>query len=190
MTRNDFYFPPARLACLLMMGWLLGSALTLSAAPQTAALADQEIRPPFGFQWGENPERLRKLLEQAKAKVEAEDLVNGRVRLQVSGISQRMLLRSFFYFDHGSLSEIELHYGHEGWDSQAYTDFFDKTRRFLDQKYGQGRLLARTKNEQGGVKSSLLGYQWNQPGASLQIFLFIAERGAETKRILSLHYRG
>lgn len=150
----------------------------------------QEIRPPFGFQWGENPERLTKLLEQAKARVEGEELIHGRLRLEVTGISQRMLLRSFFYFDQGSLSEIELHYGNAGWDSRQYTDFFDQTRRFLDQKYGQGRLLARTKTEQGGINSSLMGYQWNQPGASLQLFLFIAEKGGESLRVLSLHYRG
>lgn len=190
MRRRAFHFPWAWTGGLLFGACLLVPWMSLLAASQSAALADQEIRPPFGFQWGENPERLRKLLEQAKAKVEAEDLVNGRLRLQVSGISQRMLLRSFFYFEHGSLAEIELHYGQEGWDSQAYSEFFDKTRRFLDQKYGQGRLLARTKSEQGGIKSSLIGYQWNQPGASLQIFLFIAERGVETLRILSLHYRG
>ncbi len=172
-----------------LAAWLGMGVFSAFGAPTTAT-PTQEIRPPFGFQWGENPERLAKLLEQAKARVEAEEMVQGRLRLKVAGISQRMLLRAYFYFDQGSLSEIELHYGNEGWDTGQYTEFFDQTRRFLDQKYGQGRLLARAKSEQAGVKSSLIGYQWTQPGASLQIFLFIAEKGAETLRILSLHYRG
>jgi hypothetical protein len=172
----------------IILGGVLLAAAGVFTAPARGEM--QEIRPPFGFQWGENPERLTKLLEQAKARIVREDLIDGRQRLQAEGISQRLLISSFFYFEQGGLVEIELHYGNPAWDSKQYTDFFDQTRRFLDQKYGQGRLLARSKSEQAGVVTSLIGYQWVQTGASLQIFLFIAEKGAQTIRILSLHYRG
>lgn len=150
----------------------------------------EEIQAPFGFSWGESAGRLERLLEQAKARVVEREKDNGDLRLRVEGITQRMLLDSWFHFKNDSLHEIELHYGHPGWDTQQYTRFFDQTRRHLDKKYGAGRLVARTKSSQAGVTHSLMGYQWVQSGASLQLFLFTAEKGSEVVRSMSLHYRG
>lgn len=149
----------------------------------------EEIRPPFGFQWGETSSRLEKMLGEAKARVVEREKTESGARLTVEGITQRLLLRSFFIFDGDSLNEIELLYGDPSWDSKQYTDFFDQTRRHIDRRYGTGRLIARTKSTQNGVTHSLMGYQWTQAGATLQLFLFMAEKGNLTTRTLSLHYR-
>lgn len=159
-------------------------------ASPDSAMASEQIRAPFGFQWGESSERLEKLLEQVKAKVEERDEDGNSLRLKVTGISQRMLLDAYFVFENNALVEVELHYGEPSWDTAQYTRFFDQTRRHLDQKYGAGKLVARTKNSASGVTHSLMGYEWVQPGASLQLFLFTAEKGSEVVRNLSLHYRG
>jgi hypothetical protein len=167
---------------------LAGIALAFFLAG-TARAEFEEIRPPFGFQWGESSARLEQMLTQAKARVVEKENVEGGLRLTVEGITQRLLLRSYFIFTGDSLNEIELIYGDPSWDSKQFTDFFDQTRRHIDRRYGSGRLIARTKSSQNGVTHSLIGYQWTQMGATLQIFLFMAEKGAETTRTLSLHYR-
>jgi hypothetical protein len=159
----------------------------LGAVPARANF--EEIRPPFGFQWGESASRLERMLKDAKASVVERDTVEGGLRLAVEGITQRLLLRSYFIFEGDTLTEIELIYGDSSWDSKQYTDFFDQTRRHIDRRYGNGRLIARTKSTQNGVTHSLIGYQWTQAGATLQLFLFVAERGVEITRTLSLHYR-
>lgn len=149
----------------------------------------EEIRPPFGFQWGESSERLERMLNEAKARVVKREDIDGGKRLTVEGISQRLLLRAYFFFSDDSLTEIELIYGDPAWDSKQFTDFFDQTRRHIDRRYGSGRLVARTKSTQNGVTHTLIGYQWTQLGATLQLFLFTAEKGMQTTRTLSLHYR-
>jgi hypothetical protein len=166
------------------LGWL---AFFLTSFPGVAAT--EEIRPPFGFQWGETSERVEHMLTQAKARVVARENTPQGVRLTVEGISQRMLQRAYFSFNGDSLEEIELHYGEEAWDFNHYNRFFDQTRRHIDQRYGAGRLIARTKSTQSGVTHSLIGYQWTQLGGTLQLFFFSAEKAGHTVKILSLHYR-
>ncbi len=152
--------------------------------------AMEEIKPPFGFQWGESPTRLEKMLTQAKARVVEKTDVDGRLQIEVAGISQRLLQSSYFYFKEDALEEVELHYGDPSWSSQQYSSFFDQTRRHIDQRYGSGKLVARSRSSQNGIVHSLIGYQWTQVGGTLQLFLFTAEQGAQQKKILSLHYRG
>jgi hypothetical protein len=174
-----------RLMRILALGVVVLGVLAVPGA--RASL--EEIRPPFGFQWGESSERLERMLKEAKARVVKKENIDGGERLTVEGITQRLLVRSYFIFSDDSLTEIELIYGDPAWDSKQYTDFFDQTRRHIDRRYGSGRLVARTKSTQNGVTHTLIGYQWTQVGATLQLFLFTAEKGTQTTRTLSLHYR-
>lgn len=180
MNHINFMLPKRFVAVLL---WIFAFAAI------SARANFEEIRPPFGFQWGESSGRLEKMLKESNAHVvEREDTEEG-LRLTVEGITQRLLVKAYFIFERDTLTEIELIYGDPSWDSKQYTEFFDQTRRHIDRRYGNGRLIARTKSTQNGVAHSLIGYQWTQAGASLQLFLFMAEKGAETTRTLSLHYR-
>jgi len=154
------------------------------------AWSEEEIRVPFNFQWGESAQRLEEGLTKVKARVVERKTVQGRNVLVVEGIPQKLLQRALFYFDSDSLSEIELHYGDNSWDSVQYAQFFDQTRRNIDGKYGMGRVIARQKTREGEILQTLIGYQWVQATTSLQLFLYTAEKGADSIRILSLHYKG
>ena len=164
--------------------------LILLLAGCSFAWADGEIRVPFNFQWGESAQRLEDSLAKVQSRVVERKTVQNRKVLVVEGIPQKLLLRVLFYFDSDSLNEIELHYGDASWDSLQYAQFFDQTRRNIDTRYGMGRVIARQKTREGEILQTLIGYQWVQSSTSLQLFLYSAEKGAESIRVLSLHYKG
>ena len=173
-----------------MLRFRLLLILILSLAGVSSALCEEEIRVPFNFQWGESAQRLEESLTKVQAKVVERKTVQNRNVLVVEGIPQKLLLRVLFYFDSDSLNEIELHYGDSSWDSLQYAQFFDQTRRNIDNRYGMGRVIARQKTREGEILQTLIGYQWVQATTSLQLFLYTAEKGADCIRVLSLHYKG
>ncbi|MFZ4388521.1 MAG: hypothetical protein ACOYOI_10280 [Chthoniobacterales bacterium] len=164
--------------------------LILLLAGFSSARSEEEIRVPFNFQWGESAQRLEESLAKVQARVVERKTVQNRNVLVVEGIPQKLLQRVIFYFDSDSLNEIELHYGDSSWDSVQYAQFFDQTRRNIDNRYGMGRVIARQKTREGEILQTLIGYQWVQATTSLQLFLYTAEKGAESIRVLSLHYKG
>jgi len=164
--------------------------LLLLLAGFSSARSEEEIRVPFNFQWGESAQRLEESLAKVQARVVERKTVQNRNVLVVEGIPQKLLQRVIFYFDSDSLNEIELHYGDSSWDSVQYAQFFDQTRRNIDNRYGMGRVIARQKTREGEILQTLIGYQWVQATTSLQLFLYTAEKGAESIRVLSLHYKG
>lgn len=166
---------------------LAALACIFSATP---ARAVEEIKVPFNFMWGEASQRLEDSLKRVQAKVVDRKKVRNRQCLVVEGIPQRLLQRALFYFDNDSLNEIELHYGDSSWDSSRYGSFFDQTRRNIETKYGIGRVVARQKTRDGDVLETLIGYQWTQDATTLVLYYYTAENGADSYRLLSLHYRG
>lgn len=184
-TASSTAQPPRR----AFLWFFLGAALAFAAliGPGFAA---EEIKPPFGLRWGESQERVELRLRQANARIVSREKTPRGERIEVKGLAQRMLLRAYFHFEMGSLEEVELHYGSGAWDLAAYLNFFEQTRSHLNQRYGEGRLIARSKSSQNNITSSLTGYQWSQPETTLQLFLFSAERGGRSVKVLSLHYRG
>ncbi len=169
-----------RLSLLILLG--LGAVSGLRAA--------EEIKVPFNFQWGEVPQRLEDSLKRVKARVVERRTVGDRLCLVVQGIPQPLLQKALFYFENDSLNEIELHYGDPKWDSTRYGEFFDQTRRNIEAKYGIGRVVARQKTREGDVLQTIIGYQWVQDISTLSLYYYTAERGSESYRLLSLHYRG
>jgi hypothetical protein len=167
-------------------------ALTALACmlPVSPARALEEIKVPFNFIWGEAAQRLEDSLKRVQAKVVDRKKVRNRQCLVVEGIPQRLLQRALFYFDNDALNEIELHYGDSSWDSSRYGDFFDQTRRNIENKYGIGRVVARQKTRDGDVLETLIGYQWTQDTTTLVLYYYTAENNTDSYRLLSLHYRG
>ena len=163
--------------------------LILLAGVESPALAVEEIKVPFNFQWGEAAQRLEDSMSRVQAKVVERKQVQNRLCLVVEGIPQKLLQRALFYFDGDALNEIELHYGDNSWDATQFGNFFDQTRRNIESKYGIGRVIARQKTREGDVLETLIGYQWTQDITSLSLYYFTAERGADSYRLLSLHYR-
>lgn len=152
------------------------------------AAAMQEIKAPFGMQWGETPARIKQVVLNAKAKVVEERSSGQRHVIIVEGIVQEGLQRTLFYFTDGGLSEVELQYDREGWDEARVAAWVNTIKRQADKKYGGGRLYADERGEVDGVKHTLRGWMWVQNFVSLRLVHYTAIKGDEKLRRVSLHY--
>ena len=164
--------------------------LTLLLLAVVSARANDDIKVPFNFRWGDSSSLVESTIQRAQARVVDRKTVNGRKVLVVEGHPDPRLKRSQFTFDNDTLVEVELQYGDPAWDTQKINSIFEQTRRNLDRKYGTSRNVARQTSKEGDVVQTVVGYEWTQSYTSLRLILYTAERGAETFRLLSYHYRG
>jgi len=176
--------PFTRIAVVLLLATLT------PVAGQDQEETTAQIRPPFGVYWGLPQENLEKSLEAVQARIIERKTVNDRKALVVEGLIHPRLLRAVFYFTEEGLAEVELQYGAEEWDGAQYANYFDTMRRSLERKYGTSKLITRSKKNEGAVMTTLIGYQWAQLGCLLQIYYFSADQGADSFRLVSVHYRG
>lgn len=156
-------------------------------APASAA---EEIKVPFNFRWGDSPQLVENTIRRAQARVEDRKTVSGRKVLVVEGHPDPRLKRSQFSFENDALVEVELQYADPAWDGAKFNSIFEQTRRNLDRKYGTSRNIARQTSKDGDTTQTIVGYQWTQSYTSLRLIYFTAERGSQTFRLLSYHYRG
>jgi hypothetical protein len=168
----------------------LAALVFASMAPLFSAHAAEEIKPPFGLQWGESATRLEKLLAGAKARVTDKRDADGRVAWTVEGLVQAGLRRTIFYFKSGQLVEVELQYQSDEWDTAKYDEFMGSIRRRIEQKYGSGQLIARQKTPEGAVMQTLVGYKWNINNTAIELIYFAAENSTQIYRTVSVHYKG
>jgi hypothetical protein len=170
----------------LIVGWTILSAVTGRAQN----VAPDQINPPFGFQWGEPEKDIEKTINRAQAHIVARDTIRGRDAWTVEGLIQPALKRTVIYFgSEKTLVEVELQYEHPDWNLTAYEDFLNSAKQRLESKYGPPTVLARDKKPEGDVMETVVGYQWQQSGSSVQLFFYSAERNNEIYRSVSLHYR-
>lgn len=172
-----------RIVLLLMLG-----AMGLLAIP-VPARATETITPPFGLVWGLTKERLAGLLKGANAKVVEKRIVSGREVWTVEGLIQTHLYRTVFTFRNDALTEAELQYQDKDWLDSDYNTFMNQLRMSLESKFGEGKLIARSKSPQGDVIQTLTGYEWVQPGNAIQLVYFSAESPSQVFRMVSLHYK-
>jgi hypothetical protein len=166
---------------------LLLLLLLLGAAPLRA----DEIQPPFGLHWGETAERLNQLLKGAKATIVDRRLVDGKEAWDVEGLLQQGLKRTVFYFHRGELVEVELQYQQEGWDDARYDSFLLEVRKKIEQRYGEGQLVAKRTEPapDPSVTQKLVGYKWNQNNTAIELIYFAATHPNQAWRTLSVHYK-
>lgn len=179
LTRNRATAMPFRPTLLILLALLLG------AAP---AAAMQEIKAPFGMQWGEPVGRIKEVVTKAKAKVVAERTAGTRDVVVVEGIVQDGLKRTLFYFSNGGLSEVELQYDREGWGDEKVASWVATIKREADRKYGPGRTYADETGNENGLRHSLKGWMWVQNFVSLRLVHYTAQQDNEKMRRVSLHY--
>ena len=174
--------PRRHLLCLLLM--LLGLVLGSGASAE-------EIQPPFALRWGETAERLERLLRGAKATIMERRVVDGREAWDVEGLIQTGLKRTVFYFQKGELVEVELQYQKDDWTDLQYDGFLGDVRKRLEQKYGEGQLVAnRTeKQPETNITQKLVGYKWNQNNTAIELIYFCAQSPSQVYRALSVHYK-
>jgi hypothetical protein len=170
----------------LIACWIIG----LAVSGHTQNLVPDQINPPFGFQWGEAEKDIEKTIDRAQAHIVARDTVRGRDAWTVEGLIQPALKRTVIYFgSEKTLVEVELQYEHPDWNLTAYEDFLNSAKQRLEAKYGPATVLARDKKPEGDVMETVVGYQWQQSGSSVQLFFYSAERNSDIYRSVSLHYR-
>jgi hypothetical protein len=169
---------------------ILFAVLGLLVAFIAPGRAAEEIKVPFNFRWGDSAQLVENTIKRAQARVVDRKTVNGRRVLVVEGHPDPRLKRSQFTFDNDALIEVELQYADGGWDAAKFNSIFEQTRRNLDRKYGTSRNIARQTSKEGDVLQTVVGYQWTQSYTSLRLILYTAEKGANTFRMLSYHYRG
>jgi hypothetical protein len=163
------------------------AAASVSPAQQTGP---EQINPPFGLYWGEPQKEIEAVLTNARARIVARETISQREAWTVEGLIQPALKRAVLYFGtEKTLVEVELQYEHPDWDLVAYEEFLNSARKRLEAKYGAPTVLARDKKPEGDVMQTVVGYQWNQPASSIQLFFYAAERNNQVYRTVSLHYR-
>ena len=151
----------------------------------------EEINPPFGLHWGESSDQLERLLIGAKATIVDRHLVDGKEAWDVEGLLQAGLRRTVFYFHRGELVEVELQYQQDGWDDSRYTTLMTDVKKRLEQKYGDGQLIARRTDQapETDVTEKLIGYKWNQNNTAIELVYFAAANPTQSYRTLSVHYK-
>jgi hypothetical protein len=166
---------------------LLAAALvTLLFLP--AAFAD-EIPPPFGFRWNDSSSRIEKVLKGAKAKTVARETNDGTEVWTVEGLIHPGLRRTLFSFKGGLLSQVELQYEYPDWTLEHYNNRMGEIRRYFDQKYGTGRLISRSRDNDTDVIQTLVGYQWVVGKSALELFYFSAQKEPNVYRNITVTYK-
>jgi hypothetical protein len=115
--------------------------------------------------------------------------VAGRDAWTVEGLVQASLKRTLFYFRGGQLVEVELQYQNADWDTYKYDDFMSQVRQRIEQKYGAGQVLARSKTPEGDVVQTIVGYKWTQNSTAIELIYFCAENASQIYRTISVHYK-
>ncbi len=167
--------------------WLVIGLLSLGNIHTAFA---QQIAPPFGFYWGQTEKEIAKVLSRAGATIVDKSVVQGRDSWTIQGLIQPALKQTIVYFGTGKdLVEVELQYQRPEWDLVAYEQFLDSAKQTLESRYGPATVLVKDKKPEGDVMQTVVGYQWQFQGCSIQLFFFSAERDSDVFRSVSLHYR-
>ncbi|MEO8439488.1 MAG: hypothetical protein ABI540_04625 [Spartobacteria bacterium] len=163
-------------------------ALAAVLFPVISLQAD-EIPPPFGFRWNDAVSRVEKVLKGAKAKVTNREQGSGTEIWTVEGLIHPGLKRTLFTFKSGSLTQIELQYEYPDWTLEHYNNRMGEIRRYFDEKYGTGRLISRSRDNDTDVIQTLVGYQWVIGKSALELFYFSAQKEPNVYRNITVTYK-
>jgi hypothetical protein len=182
--------------CLVLPAVFVLLFCTVSSAQHQSV---QGIRVPYGMAWGDSPEKVRDMIRAVKAQETGFSTKSpGKDVLEAQGLAvgDPLLKKSLFTFREGSLVEIEMQYGDSTWDAEKTLDFFDRTRRRINERYGTGTLLVNQIKEHPageqvpeGMSYTLIVYEWSQPSVALQLDYYAVEEKEEALRLVSLHYK-
>ncbi len=151
--------------------------------------AADDIPPPFGFRWNDSAKRVEKVLKGAKAKIVTRDKPDGKEVWTVEGLIHPGLKRTLFTFKAGLLSQVELQYEYPDWTLEHYNSRMGEIRRYFDEKYGTGRLISRSRDNNTEVIQTLVGYQWVVGKSALELFYFSAQKEPMVYRNITVTYK-
>ncbi|MGB8341364.1 MAG: hypothetical protein WCE51_07230 [Chthoniobacterales bacterium] len=167
---------------------ILAAAAAALLLPISSLVAD-EIPPPFGFRWNDPASRVEKVLKGAKAKIVSRDKGNGPEVWTVEGLIHPGLKRTLFTFKGGVLTQVELQYEYPDWTLEHYNNRMGEVRRYFDAKYGTGRLISRSRDNDTDVIQTLVGYQWVVGKSALELFYFSAQKEPNVYRNITVTYK-
>jgi len=152
----------------------------------------KELKLPFNLRWGESAERIEKALTAAKARVVQRRAVRGgKEAWDIEGIAADQmpgLKKSVFSFKQGLLVGIELQYSDEKWPDDQYGEMMSEFRKRINDRYGEGQLLARKTEELGEIRQTIVGHKWQVANTALKLVYFSAVDKKHALRTVSLHY--
>jgi hypothetical protein len=159
----------------------------------------REIKVPYALSWGDAVEKLHDLIHAVQGhEIGSSEKIPGRVIFEVEGlgVGDPLLKKSLFTFRSGSLTEVELQYNDVSWDGSKTVDFFDRTRRRIDERYGPGTLIVNRvkecppgENIPKDATYTLIIYRWAQPAIALELDYYSMEEKEQACRLVSLHYK-
>ena len=167
---------------------VLLATLVAFLIPVYGLVAD-EIPPPFGFRWNDTASRVEKVLKGAKAKIVERTSDKGAEVWTVEGLIHPGLRRTLFTFRGGDLSQVELQYEYPDWTLEHYNSRMGEVRRYFDSKYGTGRLISRSRDNDTDVIQTLVGYQWVVGKSALELFYFSAQKEPNVYRNITVTYK-
>jgi hypothetical protein len=167
---------------------ILAAAAAALLLPISSLVAD-EIPPPFGFRWNDPASRVEKVLKGAKAKIVSRDKSSGPEVWTVEGLIHPGLKRTLFTFKGGVLTQVELQYEYPDWTLEHYNSRMGEVRRYFDAKYGNGRLISRSRDNDTDVIQTLVGYQWVVGKSALELFYFSAQKEPNVYRNITVTYK-
>ncbi len=183
-------------------GWvlILVALVVLSGVVHGQDTGVREIKIPYALSWGDSAEKIRDMINAVKAHETADSETSpGKVVIEAEGlgVGDPLLKKSLFTFRDGSLVEVELQYVDETWDGDKSIDFFDRTRRRIDDRYGAGILMVnRVKDHPtddptipADLNYTMIVYRWAQPMVALELNFYSMEEKERAFRIVSLHYK-
>ncbi len=158
-----------------------------------------EIKVPYALSWGDSLDKIHGMISAVKAtETSCMEKSPGKFVIEAEGlgIADPLLRKSLFTFRDGSLVEVELQYASPVWDGDKAVDFFDRTRRRIDERYGAGTLLVNKVKEAPADPSApkdttytLITYSWIQPAAALELTFYSMEEKERAFRLVSLRYK-
>ena len=188
-------FSTIRQATLLFLLLVAGGVMHCHAQQETP----REIKVPYALGWGDSMEKIRDMLNAVKAReIACTEKVPGKMVLEAEGlgVGDPLLKKSSFVFRNGLLSEVELQYADSSWDGSKAVDFFDRTRRRIDERYGAGTLMVNKVKESPSGENipkdanyTLIIYNWTQPTVALELNFYSMEEKENAYRLVSLRYR-
>lgn len=148
-----------------------------------------ELVPPFGFRWTDSMARVDAVLHGAKAKIASREKKENREIWTVEGLVHPGLKRTVFTFKQRALVAIELQYEYPDWSIERYNQRMGEIRKYFDEKYGTGKLVSRSRDNDTDVIQTLVGYQWMVGATMLELFYFSAQHDKLVYRTITVDYK-
>jgi hypothetical protein len=167
--------------------FLIGVLLFFLVTPYAYPL--EELLPPFGFHWNDSMARVEDVLHRAKAKITAREKKESREVWTVEGLVHPGLKRTLFTFKQRALVAVELQYEYPEWSIERYNQRMGEIRKYFDEKYGTGKLVSRSRDNDTDVIQTLVGYQWMVGATMLELFYFSAQHDNLLYRTITVDYK-